>query len=114
MRTILLRFDREADELHRRRAAQIAAEIEREREIQEREDRLERTTHWWLQQREANKDLMTLTAKYQEIVDDSPLRRKLRAKMAELEELDKQISRVAARRERNTLLARGVVRGRRK
>jgi succinate dehydrogenase/fumarate reductase flavoprotein subunit len=115
MRTLLMRFQAEDDELRRRRAAQIAAEIEAEKEIQERADRLARDRDYWLREREKDGPLMTkLVEQYQEIVDDSPFRRKMLAKLAELAELEKEINRVAARSERKALMARGVVRGRRK
>jgi hypothetical protein len=114
MRSLLICYEREADELRRRRAAQIAAEIKLERERQEREDCLERSARWWSQERERDKPIMEkLTERYQEIMD-APFRKKMLAKLAELEQLDKKINRAAAREERKTLLARGVLKGRRK
>lgn len=115
MRTLLLRYQREDDELRRKRAAEIAREVAADREKQARDDRLARDTNWWLKQRERDKPIMDkLTARYQEIVDDSPFRRKMLAKLAELDQLEKEISRLAARAERKALAARGVIRGCRK
>jgi hypothetical protein len=115
MRSLLICYEREADELRRRRAAEIAREIEVAKEKQEREDRLSRDRDYWLREREKDRGLMTqLTERYQQIVDDSPFRRKMLAKLAEVAKLQKDIDRLAAREERKALLARGVVRGRRK
>jgi hypothetical protein len=114
MQTLLLRYQREDDELRRKRATEIAREVAADREKQAREDRLARDTNWWLQERERDKPIMEkLTARYQEIMD-APFRKKMLAKLAELEQLDKKINRAAAREERKTLLARGVLKGRRK
>jgi hypothetical protein len=117
MQSLLLRYQREDDALRRKRAAEIAREVAADREKQEREDRRDnvKDRDYWLREREKDGPLMAkLVERYQQIVDDSPFRREMLAKLAELAELDKQLNRVAARAERNALLRRGVVRGRRK
>jgi hypothetical protein len=105
-------WDAEDDLRRRRRAKQIAAEIETEREKQAREDRLNRDRDYWLRQREADRPVMAkLTERYQEIVDLSPFRQRLLKVVAKLE---KEIRRDAAKAEREVLAARGLIRGRRK
>jgi len=90
----------------RRRAKQIAAEIEAERVKQDREDRLNRDRDYWLRQREVDRPVMEkLTAPYQEIVDLSPFRQKLLKVVANLE---KEVRRDAAKAEREVLAAEGT------
>jgi hypothetical protein len=103
-------WDREDDARNRRRATQIAREVEADRRKQEREDSLDRIRNYFLQANQQEAPAMAKLLERMQEELEGPWRRKM---LAKVEKIAEEIRRDKARAERKALLQRGVVRGRR-